>query len=132
MKRVLRALRAEHGIEMIEAAVTLPIIFMMLMTIIQFGWAIYAQQTVQEAARQGVRYGVVAQQYPGAVARAAALNFARNAGLGGASAQVLAPGGVAGSDLRLVVTYPVPNLLTFMGLGPMHVTGEATGRMEGW
>jgi Flp pilus assembly protein TadG len=132
LRRIIHRLRSERGIELIEAAVTLPIVFMLFLVIVQFGWTVYAQQTVQEAARYGVRRGVVAQSNPGGLARTEALGFTANAGLGGASAQVLAPGGVVGSTLRLRVTYQPPNLLGWMGLPQMTVKGEAEGRMEGW
>ncbi|MBU0492475.1 MAG: pilus assembly protein [Chloroflexi bacterium] len=131
-RRIMHRLHQEHGVELVEAAVTLPIVFLLFLVIVQFGWTVYAQQTVQEAARYGVRRGVVAQNNPGGVARVEALGFTTNAGLGGATAQVLAPGGVVGSNLRLRITYQPPNLLAWMGLPQLTVRGEAEGRMEGW
>ena len=132
IRRIRRCKGGEAGTELIEAAVTLPIVFMLFLVIVQFGWTVYAQQTAQEAARHGVRMGVVAQANAGTQARAQAQNFMANAGLGGSTVQVLAPGGVVGTSLRLRVVYPVPNLLGWMGLPQMTVRGEAEGRGEGW
>jgi len=49
--------------------------------------------------------------------------------------EILAPGGVAGSTLKVRVSYEVPNLMGNLVPGlPSHFTahGEATTRQEGW
>ncbi len=129
---MLRFLRGQRGAETLEAAVTLPLMILILLTIVEFGWAVYAQQVAQEAARQGVRVGIVSQGNAAAAALSTASSYARNAALQGAQASVLAPGGVVGSSLRVRVRYTVPHFLGFLGMPPLVVTGEAEGRQEGW
>ncbi len=48
-----------RGIETIEAAVIVPIMLLSTMSVIQFGTLVYARQMAEEAARYGVRQGVV-------------------------------------------------------------------------
>lgn len=129
---MVRFLRGQRGAETLEAAATLPLMILILLTIIEFGWAVYAQQVAQEAARQGVRVGIVSQGNAAGAALSTAASYARNAALQGAQASVLAPGGVVGSSLRVRVRYTVPYFLGFLGLPPLVVTGEAEGRQEGW
>ena len=129
-----------RGSEFIEAAVTIPIVVLVMVAIAQFGMVVYASQMASEAARHGVRWGSVAQYNQAGVAVNHATSFASAAfSIGSPQASVLAPGGVLGSDLKLRVTYDVPNFLGGLaglvpGLptGPYSVSGEATMRQEGW
>ncbi|MBC7258736.1 MAG: pilus assembly protein [Chloroflexi bacterium] len=127
-----RFLREQRGVETVEAAVTLPLMVLILLTIVEFGWAVYAQQVAQEAARHGVRMGVVSQGDAAGAAMSAASSYAASGALQGAQVSVLAPGGVVGTTLRVRVRYDVPHFLGFMGLPPLVVTGEAEGKQEGW
>jgi Flp pilus assembly protein TadG len=129
---MVRFLRGQRGAETLEAAATLPLMILILLTIIEFGWAVYAQQVAQEAARQGVRVGIVSQGNAAGAALSTASSYARNAALQSAQASVLAPGGIVGRSLRVRVRYTVPHFLGFLGLPPLVVTGEAEGRQEGW
>jgi len=133
MKRFHRDKRAS---ELTEAALTLPIVLLVLMAIIQFGIVVYGSQMAKEAARHGARMGSVVQGGgAAAVAASAAYQFAQSAlPIGHPQVQILAPGGVVGTELRVRVTYQVPNLVGFPGLprGPYRVFGEATARQEGW
>jgi hypothetical protein len=130
----------ERGFETLEAAITLPIACMVLVGAVNLGMVAYAGQMAQEAARHGVRMGSVAQVDPIGVAVQEALNFAQATfSIGNPRVIPLAPGGVAGSVLRIRVTYEVPNLFggllgLFPGLpsGPFIVVGEAAMRQEGW
>lgn len=122
----------KRGTESLEFAATAPILFLLLIAIVQFGWGVFEQQAVQEAARHGVRMGVVAQANSAGVAQAAALQYAQNAGVRNPRVEVLAPGGRPGSVLTVRVTGDVPDLLEFIGVGNLHVTAQATGRQEGW
>ncbi len=127
-----RFARGERGVETLEAAVALPLMVLVLLTVVEFGWAVYAQQVAQEAARHGVRMGVVSQGDAAGAAVSAASGYAAGGALQGAEVSVLAPGGVVGTTLRVRVRYHVPHLLGFIGLPPLVVTGEAEGRQEGW
>jgi len=129
-------LRGRRGSELTEAAVTLPVVLLLLLGMVQFGIVVYGSQMAKEAARHGARMGSVAQDIPAVRAYVAAYRFAQGAlPIGEPEVRILAPGGVVGSELRIRVTYRVPNLVSgFPGLpeGPFTVFGEATARREGW
>ena len=140
LKSVARLLRNQRGVETIEAVITLPVAILVLMAIVQYGLLMYSQQMCQEAARHGVRMGVVAQDNRVGVALAEASGYGHTA-LPFAPLEVVpeAPGGVVGSVMRIRVTAQVPNfigpILAFFGFGsagPFSVNGTAEMRCEGW
>lgn len=137
---IARLLRNQRGVETIEAVITLPVAILVLMAIVQYGLLMYSQQMCQEAARHGVRMGVVAQENRVGVALAEASGYGHTA-LPFAPLEVVpeAPGGVVGSVMRIRVTAQVPNfigpILAFFGFGsaePFMVNGTAEMRCEGW
>jgi len=119
---------------MVEGAIVIPILLMVTLLIIQFGMLAYANQMAEEAARYGARVGSVTQKNPAGAAAAAAGSFASSAfGAGSPNVSVLAPGGVAGSTLKVRVEYQVPNIAgAFLPVGSLTASGEATTRQEGW
>lgn len=125
--------------EMAEAAITTPVVILMMVAMINLGLVVFAQQAAQNAANYGARIGSVAQDNPAGRAVAAARQAAGHTMVGDYSVAVLAPGGVAGSTLAIEVRYQVPNL--FFGLGslfggipdgPFTGSAQATFRQEGW
>ncbi len=133
---IARLARSKRGSAMVESAIVIPILLIITMATIQFGLVMYAGQMAEEAARYGARVGAVSQQNPGGRAAAAAGSFAQSAfSLGGPSVEILAPGGVAGSTLKVRVSYQIPNMMGGLvpGLpGRFTAHGEATTRQEGW
>jgi hypothetical protein len=133
-------LRDRSGMEMLEAAITTPIAILVMLAIINLGMVIYAQQAVQAAARQGARMGSVAQQCPACYAVSAARSSISAAGIvENPSVSVLAPGGSAGSILKIQVNGTVKNFLALLtGLFPglpgdtFRVSADSTFRQEGW
>ncbi|PKO16673.1 MAG: hypothetical protein CVU39_07565 [Chloroflexi bacterium HGW-Chloroflexi-10] len=136
----MRFLKARSGMEMLEAAITTPIAILMMLAIVNLGMVVYAQQAVQAAARQGARMGSVAQQCPACYAASSARSAIADAGIvENASVSVLAPGGSAGSILKIQVSGSVPNFLApLTGLFPglpgetFTVRADSTFRQEGW
>jgi len=138
----------ERGTSAIETAITFPIMIFACLVIIQFGTLVYARQSCEEAARYGVRRGVVNLANPSGAAVAAADDYATSALPWGHATQLEAPGGVVGSTMRVRVSTTPPNilgpLLGFLGgtsgfenggpgpSGSFQVTAIAEGRMEGW
>lgn len=126
--------------EMLEAAITTPIAIMVMIAIVNLGMLVYAQQAVQAAARQGARMGSVAQQCPACYAVTGAKDAIAQAGIvENTSVAVLAPGGAAGSILKIQVSGTVPNFLSpLTGLFPglpgqtFKVSADSTFRQEGW
>ena len=137
MKRILSDRR---GIETLEAAFTLPIAILVMVAVINFGMVVFAQQAVQAAVRHGARMGSVSQDCGACRAVSEARSAISSASLvQNASVVVLAPGGSAGSILKLRVSGQVPNLFAGLGAifprlpsGPFNVSAEATFRQEGW
>lgn len=136
----MRFWKDQLGMEMLEAAITTPIAILVMLAIVNLGMVVYAQQAVQAAARHGARMGSVAQQCPACYASSAAQSAISNAGIvQNASVSVLAPGGAAGSILKIQVSGTVPNFLApLTGLFPglpsdtFKVQADSTFRQEGW
>jgi len=111
-----------------------------MLAIVNLGMVVYAQQAVQAAARHGARMGSVAQQCPACYAMSGAKSAIAQAGiLENTSVSVLAPGGSAGSILKIQVSGSVPNFLApltslFPGLPgqTFNVRADSTFRQEGW
>ena len=148
MRPFLNGISTERGASAIETALTFPIMMFAVLLIIQFGTLVYARQSAEEAARYGVRRGVVNVGNPGGAAIAAADEYAASALPWGHTTQLEVPGGVVGSTMRVRVSTTPPNVLgPLMGFfggtggfenggpGPSNafqVTAVAEGRMEGW
>jgi Flp pilus assembly protein TadG len=136
----MRFLKDQSGMELLEAAITTPIAVLVMLAIVNLGMVVYAQQAVQAAARHGARMGSVAQQCPACYASSAARSAISDAGIvQNASVSVLAPGGSAGSILKIQVSGTVPNFLApLTGLFPglpgdtFRVQADSTFRQEGW
>lgn len=133
-------LKDSSGMELLEAAITTPIAILVMLAIVNLGMVVYAQQAVQAAARQGARMGSVAQQCPSCYAVSAARSAISSARIvESPSVAVLAPGGRAGSLLKIQVSGMVPNFLApLTGLFPglpgdtFKVSADSTFRQEGW
>jgi hypothetical protein len=136
----MRFSKDQSGMEMLEAAITTPIAILVMLAIVNLGMVVYAQQAVQAAARHGARMGSVAQQCPACYASSAAQSAISDAGIvQNTSVSVLAPGGAAGSILKIQVSGTVPNFLApLTGLFPglpgdtFKVQADSTFRQEGW
>ena len=57
--KLRRAKKAEKGQAMVELALVLPILLLILLGIIEFGHIFYSYLVIQNATRDGARYGVV-------------------------------------------------------------------------
>jgi Flp pilus assembly protein TadG len=136
----MKLLKDKRGMEMLEAAITTPIAILVMLAIVNLGMLVYAQQAVQAAARYGARMGSVAQQCPACYAVSGAKSAIVQAGIvENTSVSVLAPGGSAGSILKIQVSGNVPNYLApltslFPGLPgqTFAVHADSTFRQEGW
>lgn len=133
--------RNRKALEVIEAAATLPIALLVLVAIINLGFAVYAKQAVQNAANYGARVGSTAQGCRACVAYVTAVQTVRQTLVRNSSVQVLAPGGTVGSVLKIRVNGEVPNLMGplmalvsggAMDSGPIRVSADAVFRAEGW
>jgi len=57
-KQEKRAFR-ERGQSLVEAAIALPLLLLLLMGIMEYGWYFYNQLNVENGSREGARYGIV-------------------------------------------------------------------------
>jgi len=130
-----RFIQERTGMDTIEAAITTPIAELIMLATINLGMVIFGQQAVQAAARHGARMGSVAQSCPACYAMSGAKEAIATAKLvENTQVQVLAPGGVAGSILKVRVSGTIPNYLGgFIGWSdPFQVSSDVTFRQEGW
>jgi len=136
----MKFLKDNPGMELLEAAITTPNAILVMLDSVNLGLLVYAQQAVQAAARHGARMGSVAQQCPACYAVSGAKSAITQAGiLENTSVSVLAPGGSAGSILKIQVIGSVPNFMApltslFPGLlgQTFIVRADSTFRQEGW
>lgn len=126
LARLLRLLRrGDRGLEALEVLLVAPIFVTVLVVVINGGFAVFANQLVQEAARNACRQGVVSVN-PAQAAEDAAQQYI--AMLPGDDKSVYV--GVGADFLYCRVEYRVPSLSP---LFPSVVTrGVAKFRMEGW
>ncbi len=132
--------RNRRGLEVVEAVATLPIALLLLVAMINLGFAVYAKQAVQNAANYGARIGSTAQTCRACVAYSTANQTIRGTLVRNARVEILAPGGSVGSVLKIRVIGEVPNLMgPLMALlgggewgGPIQVSADAVFRAEGW
>jgi hypothetical protein len=137
---MFRFLKDRRAIEMVEAAMTFPIAILVMLAMTNLGLVVFGQQSVQAAARHGARMGSVAQTCaPCWAVREAQAAMVSAAVVQNSQVEILAPGGVAGSTLKIRVTGEVPNFfgsmaVLFPGLpsGPFQLKAESTFRQEGW
>jgi len=124
--------------DMVEAALTLPVMILITLGLITFGLASYASNAAQNAALYGARMGSVAQTDPAGTALQAALERARAAGIGDYTVTVQAdpyPGGRVVVRVRWGVPNHFAGILQAFGLrGRDRIEGEAVAyfRKEGW
>ncbi len=59
MRRLRRRVRSERGAELIEFALTLPLLLLLVLGIIEFGFLFQEYEVVTNAAREGARLGAL-------------------------------------------------------------------------
>lgn len=129
--------RKMKGQGSIEFAMLVAATIIMFLAMLQFGLYLYGLSIVENAARNAARSGSVAQECPTCQAVSAA-----QASVAGApiitnpSIEILAPGGVVGTVVRIRVSAHIPMIIpggALVGLDELlNVSAEATFRQEGW
>jgi hypothetical protein len=117
--------RGHRGLEVLEVLLVAPILVMVILLVINGGYAMFANQMVQEAARDACREGVVAIN-PVQAADAAAHRYTDK--LPGGPADVYI--GVGADFMLCRVTYRVPSIAPVFP--QIEVQGMAQMKMEGW
>lgn len=85
----------ERGDTLVELVLILPVLLLILLSILDFGRAVYAYHVVANCAREGARYGVGAENDPSAI-----IAVVKNAAIG-----------LDASQLTVTVTYPTADTL---------------------
>lgn len=117
-------LRGRRGQELVQLLLALPVLVLLVLLLLNVGFAMYSYQVVQEAARNGCRTGVVNRMDPVRAAREVAESYGDLPG----ERDVFI--GVGADFLLCRVVYRVPALGP--GLPTITVTGQTKMRMEGW
>jgi Flp pilus assembly protein TadG len=139
-----RVLGREHGAELIEFAIALPLLLMVVAGIIDFGILFQRYETVTNAAREGARVGIL-PDYAEADVQARVNSYLAAAGLTATAPAPavdydnveVSPGGPTVSVVRVTVQYPHDFLFIgpvaaafFTGGGPADLTLSATSSMR--
>jgi len=128
-------LRGKRG-DMVENALTFPIIALVTLALVNLALAGYASVTASNAANYAARIASVHQTDPAGAALAACAH-ALQAGIGDYTCAVSAstwPGGVVTVEVRWEVPNIFEGLLRFFGQrgGPLRGSAVSTFRKEGW
>ncbi len=112
------------GTATVEFAIILPLFVLLLFGIIEFGLAIWRQEILTNASREGARAGIVSGDPRPTTPEIIAVvqNYLANAGIDPASTtiNVTGTGGISGDPLTVLVQYAndflvLPNLMTGLG-----------------
>lgn len=120
--------REDRGAAAVEFALVLPVLCLIVLGTIDWGWYFYLSQVVTNAAREGARAGSLTlydPANPGADttsvgdAEAAAQNYLTTANLTKTATVVATP---VGDAIRVTVSYPAGSLTGFLDLVPIMPT----------
>jgi Flp pilus assembly protein TadG len=132
-----RAVRDERGVAAVEFAIILPVLVMMLMGIIDWGFFFFFSESIVNAAREGARAGAVQEDSGDTESTAQSVAEAYLAGasiaVGTGANQATATASLAGSDLSVTVDMDDFSGLTgFLAppLIPSSITYTSTMRWE--
>ena len=143
-------MRSERGAELIEFGLTLPLLLLLVLGIIEFGFMFQEYEVVTNAAREGARLGTLIPSagYTTTEAQNRAMDYLQAGGLDSARATpaptvVLSQAAITGTGrcipvVTATVTYqhPVPfvsGILSYFGMtqGTIALRGFAVMRTEG-
>jgi len=125
VKTSLLALKREHGQDLIELALVLPLLLVILMSVLDLGRAFNTYMVLTNAAREGARLAA-RDPYDITAITEVALNETRSAGLPDDEVTVSVIPAPSGSPVQVTVAYDFPllsGLLPFTEI-PMSVSVE--------
>lgn len=132
-----RRARGERGVALIEFAIVMPLLFLLIFGIIEFGWAFFQQLDVRHGAREGARLAAVDFQSTGApadqVGEIVAETCDRMDSGDNVSIQITQLGGnVVGQNFEITVTKPLDQLTGFLGpfLDSITLRSHVESRIE--
>ncbi len=124
----------DRGVAAVEFALVLPLLLLLILGSIDWGFFFYVDQVVTNAAREGARKGVVQAKYADAssVAVDAARAYLDQVRLGSSRATVTFEDGGLADGVGAKVEYKVGSITGFLkGIMPANATATAVMRWEG-
>ncbi len=127
-------LTSERGQALVELALVLPMILILLVGILEFARAWNAHQVITDAAREGARIAIVADQPPidsmtkKTMVKAAISKALNNAAIDPSKATVTVNGNGDGSGAQTTVNIQLPYHFTFFG--PIIKMATGTGQAD--
>ena len=123
--------KGERGQEMVEAALVLPVLLLLFLSLLETGKVIYSYNTLAHAAREGARYG---STHPDDTAGIRAKVLARAIALNAADLTITVTP-LAGPAVRVQITYPhrliTGQLIRAIGGNPViNLTTSTTMHVE--
>ena len=144
LRRTLaRAIAHDGGAAAVEFALVLPLLLMLVLGAIDWGWYFFLREVVTNASREGARAGAVTITESPAdfplvtdAAENAANDYLTNLGLSGNHA-VATTSGANVYEVSVVVTYPVGSITGFTlpgyaSLVPTQIQATTQMRIEGY
>ena len=127
-----RSLRDQKGQTMVEFALIMPVLFLVLFGIIQFGALYNDYITLTDAARVGARKAAVSRQTgnPVGLATTATRNAASDLDLSKFTVSVTATAWAAGADVTVEATYPYEVDIMGMVVASGTLKSSTTERIE--
>ena len=136
MRRVRRFRGDERGALVVEFGLIVPILFLLVFGIVDFGRAYFTMNNLAAAVREGARYGAVLADPSAAgnpdLIKQQVVNFSYTFG----GARLTTPNvttSVAGDKLTVTATYtfrPITPLVNLIGLDSIPMSQTAVFRME--
>ena len=127
-----RTIREQKGQTMVEFALIMPVLFLVLFGIIQFGTLYNDYITLTDAARVGARKAAVSRQTgdPVGLATTATKNAASDLDLTKLTVSVTANAWAAGADVTVEATYPYEVNIMGMVVSSGTLKSSTTERIE--
>jgi Flp pilus assembly protein TadG len=114
----IRRTREQKGAAMVEFALAMPIVFILLFGIVEFGLAFWRKQLLTAGVREGARYGVVSTtpRKTKAEIQSKVSTYLTNVGLASAPAALVtfSSGTECAKDQTITVTQTYPTSMTIM------------------
>ncbi len=134
-----RERKGERGAAAVEFALVLPVLLVLVLGAIDWGWYFYVREVVTNSAREGARAGSVdATGATLTTAQAAATAYLDGVSLaasgrtvGATLVDVTLSSGTTVHTVRVVVSYPVGPITGFTSFIPATMTATAQMRREG-
>jgi len=128
----LRRLRQlQRGGTLVELALILPLFFLLIFGVLDFGRGIWAYNTLSYASREGVRYAIVRgskSQTPASASDIRQIVIAQTGGLDASKLTVTVtwlPNNAPGSNVKVQTQYNFVSLVPLLNLGTIALTSSS-------